>query len=214
MKKIILLCVLGLSILGADAQTKKSKKYKKAPSKDAVAKAKFTKEQAQKKLMRDSLIIGMRMEDSLRVAGDSLADLQKDSMSMAYRNNGLKNIDSITKQRYNLISKNRDDADKMDKAQMDINHAAKLSDYQSKQVKYINETYSEKAKAIVQDNDPQLKKTELAALNDERRMKIKTIVGKARERKLESERKDFIKKNGADEATAWIDIAESVAVNK
>ena len=214
MKKIILLCLVALSMLGAEAQTKKGKKYRKAPNKETVAKAKFSKEQAQKKLMRDSLIIGMRMEDSLRIAGDSVADLQKDSMSLAYRENGLKNIDSVKKERYGLIIKNREDADKMDKVQMDINRAAKLNDYESKQVKYINQTYSDKAKAILQGNDPQTKKQELAVLNEERKSKIKVIVGKARERKLESERKDFIKKNGVDEATAWIEIAESVAVNK
>ena len=113
-----------------------------------------------------------------------------------------------------MIIKNREDADRMDKVQMDINRAAKLNDYESKQVKYINQTCSDKAKAILQGNDPQTKKQELAVLNEERKSKIKIIVGKARERKLESERKDFIKKNGVDEATAWIEIAESVAVNK
>lgn len=214
MKKIFLLCVVALSMIGAEAQTKKGKKSRKAPNKEAVAKAKFNKVQAQKKLMRDSLIIGLRMEDSLRYAADSISDFQKDSLSLVYRESGLRNIDSLKNVRYGLIIKNRDDADKMDKTQMDINRAAKLNEYQSKQVKYINQTYSEKAKAIVQGNDPQTKKQELAALNEERRTKIRVIVGKSRERKLESERKDFIKKNGADEATAWIDIAESVAVNK
>ena len=94
---------------------------------------------------------------------------------------------------------------------MDINRAAKLNDYQSKQVKYINQSFSDKAKLLVQGNDPQLKKQELAVLNEERRNKIRVIVGKSRERKLESERKDFIKKNGIDETNVWIGIAESVA---
>ncbi|MCY7290590.1 MAG: hypothetical protein LH615_00245, partial [Ferruginibacter sp.] len=153
MKKIILLCVVAFSMIGAEAQTKKGKKSKKAPNKEAVAKAKFNKAEAQKKLMRDSLIIGLRMEDSLRLAGDSVADFQKDSMSLVYRENGLKNIDSLKNIRYGLIVKNREDADKMEKTQMDINRGAKLSDYQSKQVKYINQTYSDKAKMIVQGND-------------------------------------------------------------
>lgn len=214
MKKIILLCVVAFSMIAVEAQTKKDKKSRKASNKETVAKARFKMVEAQKKLMRDSLIIGLRMEDSLRLAGDNIADFQKDSMSLAYRENGFKNIDSLKNVRYGLIIKNRDDGDKMDKTQMDINRAAKLTEYQSKQVKYINQTYSEKAKAIVQGNDPQLKKQELAVLNEERRTKIRTIVGKSRERKLESERKNFIKKNGADEATAWIDIAESVALNK
>ena len=211
MKKIFLFCVVALSMLGAEAQTKKGKKSKKVPNKETIAKAKFTKVEAQKKLMRDSLIIGLRMEDSIRIAGDMVSDLQKDSMNLVYRENGFKNIDSLKQVRYGLIIQNREVADKTDKTQMDINRAAKLNDYQSKQVKYINQSFSEKAKMIVQGNDPQSKKQELAVLNEERRNKIRVIVGKSRERKLESERKDFIKKNGIDETNVWIGIAESVA---
>ena len=211
MKKIFLFCVVALSMLGAEAQTKKGKKSKKVPNKETIAKAKFTKVEAQKKLMRDSLIIGLRMEDSIRIAGDMVSDLQKDSMNLVYRENGFKNIDSIKQVRYGLIIQNREEADKTDKTQMDINRAAKLNDYQSKQVKYINQSFSEKAKMIVQGNDPQSKKQELAVLNEERRNKIRVILGKSRERKLESERKDFIKKNGIDETNVWIGIAESVA---
>ena len=211
MKKIFLFCVVALSMLGAEAQTKKGKKSKKVPNKETIAKAKFTKVEAQKKLMRDSLIIGLRMEDSIRIAGDMVSDLQKDSMNLVYRENGFKNIDSLKQVRYGLIIQNREEADKTDKTQMDINRAAKLNDYQSKQVKYINQSFSEKAKMIVQGNDPQSKKQELAVLNEERRNKIRVIVGKSRERKLESERKDFIKKNGIDETNVWIGIAESVA---
>jgi hypothetical protein len=43
MKKISLLCLLAFSIFAADAQTKKSKRLKKQPSKESVAKAKFMK---------------------------------------------------------------------------------------------------------------------------------------------------------------------------
>lgn len=211
MKKIFLFCVVALSMLGAEAQTKKGKKSKKVPNKETIAKAKFTKVEAQKKLMRDSLIIGLRMEDSIRIAGDMVSDLQKDSMNLVYRENGFKNIDSLKQVRYGLIIQNREEADKTAKTQMDINRAAKLNDYQSKQVKYINQSFSEKAKMIVQGNDPQSKKQELAVLNEERRNKIRVILGKSRERKLESERKDFIKKNGIDETNVWIGIAESVA---
>ena len=95
---------------------------------------------------------------------------------------------------------------------MDINRAAKLNDYESKQVKYINQTYTEKAKFVLNGSDPQTKKMELAALNEERRNKIRVVVGKSREKKLEGERKDYFKKNTPDESNAWINIAESVAI--
>ena len=203
---------MALSIFAADAQTKKSKKNKKHPSKETIANARFKKAEEQKKLMRDSLMLGMKMEDSLRIANDNLSDLQKDSLSIVYKETGLKNIDSLNKLKYATIAKSRSDLDIADKTQMDINRAAKLNDYQSKQVKYINQTYTEKAKLILNGSDPQTKKTELSTLNEERRNKIRVVVGKSREKKLESERKDYFKKNAPDESNAWISVAESVAI--
>lgn len=211
MKKISFLCLFAITFFAAEAQTKKNKKSKKQPNKETVAKAKFIKVEAQKKFLRDSLMIGMKMEDSLRIAGDNLSDLQKDSLRLIYRQNGLKDIDSLNKIRYATIAKSRNEFDITDKAQMDISRAAKLNDYQAKQVKYINQTYTEKAKILTGGVDPQTKKQELALLNEERRNKIRSIVGKSRERKLENERKDYFKKNTADESNAWINIAESVA---
>ena len=210
MKKIILLCVVALSVLGTEAQTKNSKKTKK-PSKESIANSKFKKLQAEKKMQRDSLLIGMKMEDSLRIAGDSLSDLQKDSVSLVYKQNGFKNIDSLKKIRYNTIAKNRSDIDLMEKTQMDINRAAKLNDYQSKQVKYINQSYTFKANALINGADINTKKQELAVLNEERREKIRIIVGKSREKRLESERKEYFKKNAADQTNEWINTAESIA---
>jgi len=211
MKKISFLCLFAIIFFAAEAQTKKNKKSKKQPNKETVAKAKFIKAEAQKKFLRDSVMIGMKMEDSLRIAGDNLSDLQKDSLRLIYRQNGLKDIDSLNKIRYATIAKSRSEFDITDKAQMDISRAAKLNDYQAKQVKYINQTYTEKAKILTGGVDPQTKKQELALLNEERRNKIRSIVGKSRERKLENERKDYFKKNTADESNAWINIAESVA---
>jgi len=211
MKKISLLCLLAFSIFAAEAQTKKSKKAKKQPSKESVAKARFMKAEGQKKLMRDSLMMGLKMDDSLRIAGDSILDLQKDSLSLVYRQHGLRHIDSLNKMRYATIAKSRNEVDIAEKNQMDISRAAKLNDYETTQVKYINQSYTEKAKVLTMGIDPQTKKQELALLNEERRNKIRTIVGKSREKKLENERKDYFKKNTADATNEWINIAESVA---
>ena len=130
--------------------------------------------------MRDSLMIGMKMEDSVRIAADIQSDLQKDSLSFAYKQTGLKDIDSLNKIRYATIAKSRNEVDIADKTQMDINRAAKLNDYEGKQVKYINQTYTEKAKILISGVDPQTKKQELVLLNEERRNKIRIIVGKSR----------------------------------
>lgn len=211
MKKIFLLCLVAFSFIGADAQSRKNKKSRKAPNKEAIANARFNKQEASKKMLRDSLIFKMKLEDSTRLAMDSIADLQADSISVAYKENGLKEIDSINKESYAAIGKNTDEYDKTQKLQSDMMQGVGLSDYKSRQVKIINTSFTEKAKVIVQDGDATAKAQQLAALNDERRGKIKALLGKTKERKLEKERKAFVKKNGVNADTAWMDIAESVS---
>jgi hypothetical protein len=211
MKKIFLLCLVAFSFVAADAQSRKSKKSRKGPNKEAIANARFNKQEASKKVLRDSLIYKMKLEDSTRLAMDSIADLQADSISVAYKENGLKEIDSLNKESYAAIGKNTDDYDKTQKLQADMIEGARLSDYKNRQVKIINTSFTEKAKVIVQDGDANAKAQELAVLNEQRRGKIKALLGKSKERKLEKERKAFVKKNGVNVDTAWMDIAESVS---
>jgi FtsZ-binding cell division protein ZapB len=211
MKKIFLLCLIAFSFVGADAQSRKNKKSRKGPNKEAIVNARFNKQEASKKLLRDSLIIKMRLEDSTRLAMDSIKNLQADSISIAYRENGLREIDSMNKESYAAIGKNTGQYDKMQRTQQEMIQAARLSDYKSRQVRIINTSYTEKAKAIIQDGDANAKAQQLLALNEERRGRIKALLGKAKEKKLEKERKAFIKKNGVDADTAWMDIAESYA---
>jgi hypothetical protein len=211
MKKILLLCLVAFSFVAADAQTRKSKKQRKVPNKEAIANARFNKQETQKKLFRDSVIIKLRIEDSTRLAMDSITNLQADSTSIAYRENGLRAIDSMNNESYAAIAKNTDQWDKTQKMHNDMILAARLSDYKSRQVKIINMSYSEKAKALIQDGDANQKEKELVALNEERRSRIKALLGKAKEKKLEKDRKAFIKKNGIDADTAWMDMADSFA---
>lgn len=206
MKKIFLLCLVAFSIATAEAQ-----KRKKISNKEAVANAKFNKHEASKKLMRDSLIIKMRLEDSTRLAMDSITDLQADSISLAYRENGLKAIDSMNNESFVAIGNNTSERNKKQKMQDDMIEFAKLSEYKSRQVKIINSTYIEKAKAIIQDGEASAKANELVALNEERRNRIKALLGRTKEKKLEKARKSFVKKNGVDADTAWMDIGDSFA---
>ncbi len=206
MKKIFLLCLVAFSMATAEAQ-----KRKKISNKEAVANAKFNKHEASKKLMRDSLIIKMRLEDSTRLAMDSITDLQADSISLAYRENGLKVIDSMNNESFVVIGNNTSEWNKKNKMQDDMIESAKLSEYKSRQVKIINSTYIEKAKAIIQDGEANAKVNELVALNEERRNRIKALLGKSKEKKLEQARKSFVKKNGVDADTAWMDIGDSFA---
>lgn len=206
MKKIFLLCLVAFSIATAEAQ-----KRKKISNKEAVANAKFNKHEDSKKLMRDSLIIKMRLEDSTRLAMDSITDLQADSISLAYRENGLKAIDSMNNESFVAIGNNTSERNKKQKMQDDMIEFAKLSEYKSRQVKIINSTYIEKAKAIIQDGEASAKANELVALNEERRNRIKALLGRTKEKKLEKARKSFVKKNGVDADTAWMDIGDSFA---
>jgi hypothetical protein len=211
MKKIFLLCLVAFSFVSADAQSRKSKKNRKSSNKEAIANARFNKQEASKKVLRDSLIYKMKLEDSTRLAMDSIADLQADSISVAYKENGLREIDSLNKESYAAIGKNTDEYDKTQKLQSDMIQGVGLSDYKNRQVKIINTSFTEKAKVIVQDGDANAKAQQLATLNEERRGKIKALLGKTKERKLEKERKAFVKKNGVNADTAWMDIAETVS---
>ncbi len=215
MKKILLTCIVAMSIFAVDAQTKKSSKKAKKPTREAIAKAKFAKQEEQKKFLRDSTMTAWRGEDSLRLVTDSVTDVQKDSMRMAYRDSGYKYIDSTSKDRYAAMARQRDQMDKAERANYELSKAAKLSDYEAKQVKVINQTYNERAKLIT-DNaslDDTQKKTQLVALNEERMTRIRAVAGKGGAKKFEKERKEFVQKNGADSESAWIDQAESVVKN-
>jgi hypothetical protein len=209
MKKIFLLCLVAFSFVAADAQSRKNKKSRKSPNKEAVANARFNKLEASKKLMRDSVLIKLGLEDSTRLAMDSIADLQADSVSVAYKENGVRQIDSLNKESYMAIEKNTDEYGKTQKIQSDMIQGVGLSDYKNRQVKIINTSFTEKAKIVVQDGNANEKAQELLALNEQRRARIKALLGKSKERKLEKERKEFVKKNGVDPSTAWMDIAEA-----
>ncbi|MEJ7611024.1 MAG: hypothetical protein WKF88_07585 [Ferruginibacter sp.] len=205
MKKILLLSIVAFSFLAADAQTKKSGKKAKKPSKEAIAKAKYTKLENEKKLTRQLMLDSLMINDSLRLQNDSLADVQKEADRIVYKETGLRAIDSSNKESYKNLIRQRASWERTEKSDADVAKAAKLSDYEAKQVKYINQQYNEKAKLLLQGGDVQSKKTELMSLNLERRSKIKTIVGKSREKRLEKERKSYISKNGADADSVWMD---------
>ena len=213
MKKILLMCVIACGVFAANAQTKKSHKKAKRPSKEAIAQAKFKKQEEDKQLSRTAMLDSMRIGDSTRLQNDSLADVQKEMDRVAYKDAGLKAIDSMNKLSYGQLVKQRSSVDRSAKTEADLAKTAKLSSYEATQVKYINEQYNAKAKALTEGADANSKKTELIALNEERRTKIRAVVGKGSERRLESARKTYSQKNGADEDSQWVDMAEQFAKN-
>ena len=209
MKRIILTCIVALSLFSADAQTKKAKRFGKKPNTEAVAKANFNKKEADKKLARETQLNAILSEDSLRIKTDSLADFAIENERLIYKTDGLRVIDSVNKVGYGNLSKQRGEWEKAQRNNELIMRAAKLSDYESKQVKLINQNYNEKARVLLLNSNTEVKKQELFNLNEERKDKIKTVTGKSKERKLEKERREFVKKNGADADSQWLDVAEN-----
>ena len=209
MKRIILTCIVALSLFSADAQTKKANRSGKKPNKEAVVKANFNKKEADKKLARETQLNAMSSEDSIRIKTDSLADVATENERLIYKTDGLKIIDSVNKVGYGNLSKQRGEWEKAQRNNELIMRAANLSDYESKQVKLINQNYNEKARVLLLNSNTEVKKQELFNLNEERKNKIKTVTGKSKEKKLEKERREFVKKNGADADSQWLDVAEN-----
>lgn len=209
MKQFLFTLVALFFLFTADAQTKKSKRSGKKPTKESVASANFKKKEAAKKAERDKQLTAMLSEDTLRLQNDSIADLDTENERVAYKTEGLRLIDSVNKVNYGSLSKQRADSDKEDRDNALIMKGAKLSDYEAKQVIYINQTYNEKAKLIIGSGTSEQKKQELFNLNEERKAKIKIVAGKSGEKKLEKERRDYFKKNGVHTDSQWIETAES-----
>ena len=209
MKRIILTCIVALSLFSADAQTKKANRSVKKPNKEAVTKANFNRKEADKKLARETQLNALLSEDSLRIKTDSLADFAIENERLIYKTDGLRVIDSVNKVGYGNLSKQRGEWEKAQRNNELIMRAAKLSDYESKQVKLINQNYNEKAGVLLLNSNTEVKKQELFNLNEERKDKIKTVTGKSKESKLEKERREFVKKNGADADSQWLDVAEN-----
>ena len=209
MKRFLFTLVSAFCLFTADAQTKKSKRSGKKPTKESTANANFKKKEVVKKVQREKQLTAMLSEDSLRLQNDSIADLATENERVTYKTEGLRLIDSTNKANYGTLSKQRAETDKADRDNALIVRSAKLNDYEAKQVIYINQTYNEKAKVIIGSGTAEQKKQELFNLNEERKAKIKTVAGKSGEKKLEKERKEFVKKNGTHTDSQWIEAAES-----
>ena len=217
MKRIFLLCAAAMSLFAAEAQTsKKTKKAKKTTmSAEAKAKAKTAKLEEERQMKFEEDRLERLRYDSVRHENDRLADARFDSERVAIKESKIKMIDSTNTETWKAASIQKENALKAERNRDQIVSAANLGPQQGRMVKDINQAYNDKAKAItdnvsLSDTD---KKTQLAALNTERRDKIKAVVGKAKERKLEKERKEFVQKNGEDTEAAWIDQASVVSSN-
>ncbi|MEJ7625945.1 MAG: hypothetical protein WKF35_03695 [Ferruginibacter sp.] len=220
MKKILLATIVAMSFMVADAQTTKSKKSKKKyVSPEAKAKAKqkaeYARIQKETDLKIEEYKTASYQEDSLRMDSDRVAKEIFDLERKTYLENKTKEQDSTNKLTWKKLSDEKEQWTKTDQSYDAVHKAANLGTYESRQVKVINQTYYDKA-MFVQNNveiTDDVKKQQLVALNTERRTKIKAVIGSSKDKKLEKERKEYIKNKGENIQYKWIDEATGYANN-
>ncbi|MEO6406241.1 MAG: hypothetical protein ABIY51_02720 [Ferruginibacter sp.] len=209
MKKIFLTCVVAMSLFAVDAQTKKSKKVKNSYArKEAKATAAFNKAQMEKQQMWEQDRIDRIKSDSERLDRDRVADAQFEQQRVDWKTKRLNEIDSSNSVNWKSMSVEQEKMLRVERERDAIVKNAKLKDNVGRQVKYINSTYSVKATDVKNNmslTDAQ-KAEQFATLNNERRAKIKAIAGNGKERKLEKERKEYLKDHpDAVNELSWVD---------
>jgi hypothetical protein len=199
MKKPLLLLVISFSSLITFSQEKKVE-----PKKQNA----FNKQEQAKKVLRDSAMYNLKAEDSVRAVTDSIADFKKDSTSKAYIESGTLFIDSSSAANASQMFANRENQSKADFAQRNVLSKTKLKGAKYNQVKLINTLYTQKANDIVANSNGEIPTQTLAALNNERREKLRAILGKSKERKLEKDRISVEKNYSEPLATSWMNNSE------
>lgn len=215
MKKILLTCaVAAMTFFATEAQTKKStsKKSKKPVNSEARLNADIAKIKAEKSKAMEEQRVERLMIDSTRREDERLAELQKDSLRMAWKQQKINEVDSLNAVKWKKQISDKDADYAAERTQAELAKAAKLSTNQGRQVKAINMSYNDKAQLVMLDStlSPEVRRQQLTALNTERRDKIKEVVGKGKEKKLEKERIKYMAKNNDDTLSAWLN---EVAVN-
>ncbi len=213
MKKIFLTCaVVAMTIFATEAQSKKGKKNKKSTvSTEARLNSDIAKIKNEKKLMMEEDRVERLRIDSTRREDERMAEEAKDLERIAWKEQKLKEVDSLNQLKWKQQSEEKDQWYATDRSQNEINKAAKLNDMQGRQIKAINMAYNDKAKVIRENaaTTDEQKKMELTALNTERRTKIKAIAGAKKESKLEKQRRDYTTKNTDDKNSAWMNEVET-----
>ncbi len=212
MKKILFSAVLvGMTFFAADAQTKKRKTKKKPVNTETKAKAEYAKLEKERNVKFEEQRLERLYDDSVSREQERLEEFAKDSTRLAWKESKIKEADSMHNEKWKNQSIEKEKFYATERSQNAINKNAGLSDNLGRQVKAINMSYNERAKAI-RDNieiADDAKTAQLAALNEERRAKIRAIVGKGKEKKVEKERKEYSMKYSDDMDAKWInDVAD------
>ncbi len=208
MKRVLLTCFVAMSIFAAEAQTKKSTSEKKA-------KAEFAKKEQERqerfKLEREERLFA----DSIRREEERLARDTFEMQRAEWMATRLREIDSTNQEKWKQQAAERELAYQSDRTQQNIANNARLSSYHGRQVKVINQTYSDKARLVKEDSvltDAE-KKDQLAALNAERRDKIQATIGKSKAKRLDKEQAKYYKQYGMDPQLRWTSEVEGMVKN-
>jgi hypothetical protein len=207
MKKILLvLAVLATTFGAAEAQSKKKSK-KSTVSSESRLNADIAKIKAEKRQQMEAQRMDRMSIDSAMRVEDSLLEAFKDSSRMAWKQQKLYEVDSLNQEQWTNQSKERDEWYAINRSQDAINKSAKLNDMQGRRIKAINQEYISMAKAVKDNMDlsPEDRKMQLTTINDERREKIKEIIGEKKEKNLEKARMEYTKKNPGADMYHWMD---------
>ena len=218
MKKILFSAVLvAMTFFAADAQTKKKTSKKKPVSTEAKAKADYAKLEKERQEKFEEQRIERLYDDSVSREQERMEEFVKDSTRTAWKEAKLKEADSLHNDKWKNQSIEKEKYYVSERSQNAINANAKLSATQSNQVKAINMSYNDKAKVIHNNMEltEEAKTAQLVSLNEERRAKIKAVVGKSKEKKVEKERKEYAMTHTDDVEAKWInDVANVKPSNK
>jgi hypothetical protein len=218
MKKILFSAVLvAMTFFAADAQQRKTKSKKKPVSTEAKAKAEYAKLEKERQQKFEEQRIERLYDDSVSREQERLEEFVKDSTRAAWKETKLRAADSMHNEKWKNQSIEKEKYYASERSQNAINMKAKLSPTQGNQVKAINMSYNDKAK-LIRDNmelAEDVKTAQLVSLNEERRAKIKAIVGKSKEKKVEKARKEYAMNHTDDVEAKWItDVADIKSSHK
>lgn len=216
MKKLLLLCIVLTAFLASEAQTTKgqTKKTKKPSiSREAIVKARLDSLETARQLSIDSILNVQVRIDSARKFNDSIASVKSAAERMAWKENRDREIDSLNKLHVKMLSKEHEQSLTVQRQRRTINKTAKLNDYQGQQVDYINQIFFGKAQTIKEDASisEDQKKQQLVVLNEERKSRLKTVIGKSKEKKFEKTRK--ANPNTIDAEVQWVNEVDGVVKN-
>ena len=179
MKNLFLAAIILVSASAAQAQTKSSKS--KTKNSTAYAKMNADKQQKLNNLRLDAL-----EADSLRILEDSLSYAQLDSTRNAWKMQKTNEIDSINNETFTSLAGTRESQRVQERNWQVAYKSAKISPAKWQQVSYINTDYTNAVSDVKADEmmSAEDKAAKLEAIEKDKQMKLKNLVGKSASKRL------------------------------